>query len=410
MLFFVILLLIHSMVGLNTEDDNIFRDLYKEYDSLGSFLVDRYQGWSSRIVIEAVLIPILGLSDWIWRVLDSIIIIIGIFAMAEIVFPEGKKKYTAILCLIPFTVSKYAVSSAGYGATTLNYVWPLGLGLFCAIPLAKSIKKESCNPMIKAIGLIFAVYACDQEQMAAILLGVSLFCIVYSKIRKEKQQTYIWILAILACLMLLFEVTCPGNKLRSEAELHYFNEFREYRLIDKLQIGYLNTLAYYFGIVQSNISILLLLVASMVSLVRQRKWKILPVLLPAVFLFTYYRCVVEGILIKEKETKTITLFQNFYPSRYVLYSKMAIAIECIAYFVVVTMLVVGIHKLHTHSQRAWICNLILLAGFLSRFILGFSASIVLSGYRTTIFCTVAMNIVACILIEPLLPGKKTCIE
>ena len=78
------------------------------------------------------------------------------------------------------------MSSAGWMATTINYYWSLGAILINLYYLKKAnnlIKLKWYEYIISSIALLFAA---NQEQGFAILLGTYFFYIIYCFINKRK--------------------------------------------------------------------------------------------------------------------------------------------------------------------------------------------------------------------------------
>lgn len=126
---FLILLDWHHSIGLSI-DDLFFYTIPQESDII-SFVTERYYIWSSRTLIEYVLCHILQLPLILWWYLDSLIFtFIGILTFKLI---DGKNKIfyatlSCILCLSFIFSSYYALSSAGFITTSINYAWPLFSG------------------------------------------------------------------------------------------------------------------------------------------------------------------------------------------------------------------------------------------------------------------------------------------
>lgn len=138
---FLILLNWHHSIGLSA-DDLFFYTIPQESDII-SFVIERYDIWSSRTLIEYVLCHILQLPLILWWYLDSLIFtFIGILTFKLI---DGKHKIfyatlSCVLCLSFIFSSYFALSSAGFITTTINYTWPLFSGL-----LAIYFKKSCCK-------------------------------------------------------------------------------------------------------------------------------------------------------------------------------------------------------------------------------------------------------------------------
>ena len=63
----------HVVLSTNVGDDMVyFKTLLDGNSSLGEILAHRYETWSSRMVIEAVLIPLVH-CPLLWKILDIVI-------------------------------------------------------------------------------------------------------------------------------------------------------------------------------------------------------------------------------------------------------------------------------------------------------------------------------------------------
>lgn len=105
LLFGIGLLLIHGFIVTGTNDDSWFATQLDDYNLI-DFLTYRYQRWTSRLSIEAVLV-ILALS----------------------------------LFLLPIN----QLCSAGWISTTINYLWVITIGIYTLIPLCKWLKEQKIH-------------------------------------------------------------------------------------------------------------------------------------------------------------------------------------------------------------------------------------------------------------------------
>lgn len=148
------------------------------------------------------------------------------------------------------------MSSAGWYATTLNYLWPLSLGLYSLIPIKNHLisKKDKLYKYI--LYFLSLIYACNQEQMCLIIFSIYLLFTIYF-IYKKNISKFIILQLIISFISLIFILTCPGNNLRNISETQtWYPAFENFNLISKAFIGIITTT--YLLFYKSNFIILLL--------------------------------------------------------------------------------------------------------------------------------------------------------
>ena len=113
----------HVILSTNVGDDMVyFKTLLDGNSSLGEILAHRYETWSSRMVIEAVLIPLVH-CPLLWKILDIVIFTSLPVLLCGLLGVTGRGRWfvTGLVLLYPFA----DMASAGWIATTTNYLWPL---------------------------------------------------------------------------------------------------------------------------------------------------------------------------------------------------------------------------------------------------------------------------------------------
>lgn len=113
----------HVVLSTNVGDDMVyFKTLLDGNSSLGEILAHRYETWSSRMVIEAVLIPLVH-CPLLWKILDIVIFTSLPVLLCGLLGVTGRGRWfvTGLVLLYPFA----DMASAGWIATTTNYLWPL---------------------------------------------------------------------------------------------------------------------------------------------------------------------------------------------------------------------------------------------------------------------------------------------
>ena len=176
-LIFLFLLSIHVVFKVNFNDDLWFKNIIgTEYKNIFEYIPIRYNTWSSRLIIESVLIFLLACPNIIWCVLDSLIIMLIIYSI-DYLFKNNKKYILILLIILLYPL--HEMKSAGWYATTLNYLWPLALGLFSFIPIKNKLIEKKEKRYMYPLYILSIIFACNQEQMCAVVLSFYIIFDIY---------------------------------------------------------------------------------------------------------------------------------------------------------------------------------------------------------------------------------------
>ena len=139
-----VLLVVHAAIQPDFGDDTVYRNILQNR-SLWDFLKERYHIWSSRVLIEAVMIPFSAWNVWAWRIADSLMAVVLVWITTDLfgVFVDKWKAqllFFLTLCIVPAAVW----SNAGWITTTVNYLWAMALGLVAMRPLKHWFRGEKC--------------------------------------------------------------------------------------------------------------------------------------------------------------------------------------------------------------------------------------------------------------------------
>ncbi len=398
-----LLLLLHTRIPVDTHDDAAFATYWTR--PLWKVLKWRYDTWTSRILIEGALIPLTVFPN-IWRILNVGMILLFVWCTADLFGVGGGKRFPAmgILFALLFTVPLYSLHSAGWITTTVNYLWPLSLGLVAMRPAKHFFCGEKCAGWECAICPLCLVYAADLEQMCAILSGVYLLCGVHALAEKKKPSVLCCVQAGLIVLMLCLIWLCPGNRIRLAAETEYwFPEFGELSFLQKLLWGWIGTFQHYMK--EGNFLFMLLpgvLLAQLATRYQREKNRKIRMLLPALFCFfpyfywgllplwEYLRA--RGRLLGGIELLRALVYNAQLPG-FSPYTSLQTGFQAAVFLGLCVCLPVTIFLVHGRSRETLLQLLILGAGLLSRVIVGLSPTFFTSGGRTAIYASAAVLIV-----------------
>lgn len=419
---FLILLFLQLFLQMGWGDDVWFAE---EMTPLGEYLPFRYKNWTSRLLIEAGLKLLTALPEWIWRILNILIVLLLVWIVADLFgvselsgselpgIESNAAKRQAQVCFFVFIwcVPLSCVREAGWIATTLNYLWPMTLGLVAMRPIKHWIKGEKCLAWEYIVYPPCMLFAANSEQCAAILLGAYLLFGAYLLKEKGKLSPFYFLLLGLAAASVAFALTTPGNANRITQETaRFFPAFESLNVWQKLLMGFVDTASYYLaagGVGRHNFVFALLAGILLAGIWQKRAEKhflrnALAALLP--FLFVWgIGAVGKYWMLRKGFHRIIALlcmnrclpegggsFEYFGVAPYSLYE---VLLQAGIYMGLLICVVFTIYFLHGKSRETLFELLILGAGLLSRLIIGFSPTIYASGTRTALFCTAAILIV-----------------
>ena len=374
--------------------------------SILNYVTGRYSNWSSRVIIEFTLCFVLKTSKYLWIIIQSVMMALIGYSISKLFIKENKKEMNYMILFMILIYPFNVMASAGWAATTTNYIWPLATTLFCLIPIQKVWNKEKFKFFTYPLYIISLLYACNQEQTCAIVCGTYLVFSLFFILKDKKINLFIVIQTIFSIASLIFILTCPGNYVRKDYEISsIFPDFQTLTILDKISVGLTSTVGELVG--HANLPFIILS------------------LIISVYIFTYY---------KEKLYRVISLIPI------VTVSVLGVFIDIIGrhfgYFPAFKELILQEDLIYTVSNCNNIMNIfplimafiilislsiciliifknlknniaiyIFLVGLASRLIIGFSPTIFASGVRTMIFFEFAMLIVGILIWQEFI--KKT---
>lgn len=452
--FFLILLAVHIFIEADFGDDVHYAGEWGK-EPLSTFLKNRYDWWSSRVVIEATMMPLAAAPVWVWKLLDIAMLLLLVYNAADL-FAAGQAHaqkgvqaasgkmqaqlfFFAGLWMIPLL----SINGAGWITTTTNYLWALALGLVALRPLKHCLCREKCAAWEWLACPLCTLYAANMEQMGAILCGAYLVCgafllirdrralLFYAQTRAEKDAAeaahgprgskgskalpcLILLQTLLVLWMLYFVLSSPGNGWRNQYEIErYFPEFEFLSTWEKLHMGFLETGQYYLtGGDKRGCYIFALLSGALLAAALQKKIKdgggtcrkrlagwcgLLAAFAPVGF---YWGVGHLGSYLLSRAALPRgghivgVLCHNHNLPGLGAYTPGLVALQTAVYLFLLLCTALAVWYVHGRSGETLLEWTVLAAGLASRVIMGFSPTIYISGERTALFCSMAFLIVA----------------
>lgn len=373
--FFVLVGIWHILVNVMTRDDEYFSVAIKATNTtFFDFLKLRYQTWSSRVIIEAVLLWIVH-HEVLWRILDTLIFTSIPYLMSRILDCDEKGRW--FCCFMTFLYPINSMGEAGWITTTVNYLWPLGCVFYLGFLLKKLVKEEKIRAYEYFTAAVAIIFGSDQEQCAAIIFTLFVLIIAYKLYKKDFKQPFLYLEFFLHLLTFGFILRCPGNANRSAMEAaNRMPKFSEFSIGKKIYLGLLSTVRELIAIPNRLIIVVMII---LVLLMIRKTSKLLPLLVSMIPL----GIVMGYSLLLDVFPDFGAIF--FVPKQTVKYAlKNAIPIGFL--FLIIISISYSLYQLLGENIQQYLLILgILGAGLATALVLGFSPTVYASGTRVFLY-------------------------
>lgn len=202
-----------------------------------SFVIKRYETWSSRFWIEgATLIASKHLI--LFYVFTVILTLLFFYSLSELF---SFNEYDSNLVLVVFFMALFPVvslQSAGPIATIVNYIWPSALFLYWLMT-DRHRKMKNIGSLQNSLSILFLGLSVFNEGLAIILCLYLILCLIVEK--KNFFNTYRMVCLVISLLSFLNVLLCPGNQNRGMLEMaRWFPTFNHLSFLDKILIQFNN--------------------------------------------------------------------------------------------------------------------------------------------------------------------------
>lgn len=265
-----------------------------------SFVIKRYETWSSRFWIEgATLIASKHLI--LFYIFTVILTLLFFYSLSELF---SFNEYDSNLVLVVFFMALFPVvslQSAGPIATIVNYIWPSALFLYWLMT-DRHRKMKNIGSLQNLLSILFLGLAVFNEGLAIILCLYLILCLIVEK--KNFFNTYRMICLVISLLSFLNVLLCPGNQNRGMLEMaRWFPTFNHLSFLDKILIQFNNIASNL--IVSHNLLEVLVILLFIKAIQRRQRLSI--ILSGAVIMLTsaYHQLISDrlSVIVKESPEK-----------------------------------------------------------------------------------------------------------
>lgn len=390
-IFCSIMILYHLLLQLNYGDGVEYFSKILGNTSLIDFWKMRYQGWSSRIIIETVLILITKVPV-LWRILDCVIWIAISCLMCDLLEIKDKDErnfLNFLFLLYPF----FDMGGAGWMATTVNYLWPF----FFFLILCKGVKQykdEKNIALWKYPVLLFsAIFASNQEQSAILVFAVLLYGVIWFVIKKKRPPLFLILEFFISVGSIIFILSAPGNQVRKVLEMERFPGYDQLTFFDKMYMGLLRIEKVF--IASSNSIFILFCIVVFYVIYKKYKTKLnLMVSVVPLLILGGYTILCN---LYPNYGKIFFIPDDVYQIEWLNYRTYIPVIYLIAIIFSILFSLFQIFK--REMEKLIFCVLMLGVGVSTVAVMGFSPSIYASGNRTSFYLYFVLIFVVCYVIH-----------
>lgn len=211
------------------DDARVGEDLIRYNMDLGALLKDIWLYATSCILIR---IPMVYVTYWphaIWKVLDTLIVVVWYFTMTRTIITVLENKNSSLVVgtkeklfmMLSFMMFPYCFfASAGWMVTTVVYCWSL---MAFAVAVYLLVRQRTVTRVRWYTYLIFGLmvlYAGNNYFLVFGLVAVILELYFFSKERRKLRWMTVEAM-ILSVINVINLVICPGNRVRNQTDAMY---------------------------------------------------------------------------------------------------------------------------------------------------------------------------------------------
>lgn len=399
---FLLELLLMIFITPNKYDDKTFLESVTG-TTIFSYVGPRYFTWTSRFIIEYVLCGVLKISKYLWILLEAVMVALAGYSISRIFVKDNKKENNIMLLFMILVYPITIMNSAGWAATTINYMWPLATCLFALIPIRKIWDGEKIKFFEYPLYVLALIFAGNQEQTCAILCGTYILFTILMIIKNKKIHPFMIIQTILIIASIILILTCPGNYVRNSEEIvDFFQDFEMLTFLDKLSLGFTSTM----GVIIKQGNVVFLMLTTLITIYifsnyKEKLYRIVAIIpLLSILLLSVTKGITDSIfpflasfrdlITKEQVMLTAANSNNLLNVVPLVFSYIN--------FVCIALSILLIFK----NLKNNIAILVFLVGLASRIIIGFSPTVFSSAERTMIFFDFSMIIVSILIWQELI--------
>lgn len=406
LLFLVLMIILHWNMSLNISDDAIFGEELK-HETLLEHISHLYFITNGKVFADTMAAIFASINPFIWKALNIAMLFLMIICIDRLFITSRK---IILSCFVILLLNFKFLVSAGYVASSVNYIWSSTALLISLLPLKYAYQFEK-KPALFFGCWLAGLYAGNQEQSGAIITTVYTLFIVFCLVKKTRIHKYVWVQYIISILSLLFLFTAPGHTHKATTyNVFFIPDYLSLDIFEKVIRGFTSTAA----VIITGQTIIWPLFCFLLMLIVWMRNK--GVLIRLVSLFPLAASLLLGNFQDILPVNVIDKFSyyatwSFHMPDYTYidastYTKWQFYVPLVVSLVISGLVLLQILWAFGTETRGIIFFLIFAAGFCSRIIMGFSPTLYGAHYRTFIFLYLALGICIAIMLDELFIKKE----
>ena len=382
----VVGILFHLSIDLFTQDSVDYARWLQKM-GLVDFTIYHYQQWSSRNVIEAVLVLVAQVPK-LWAVMDIGVMASIFYSLRTIFNPEHNRERDWAIAFLILCYPADIFMEAGVIATALNYPWPLAALLYVIASQCKAYRGEKLSGVRMVLTIACLIFSANLELVAVVYVGAGIAWLLAKKHEGPLSRKLAVTQLAVGVISLIHVLLCPGNKVRLAYETErYIPDFPSYSVFDKAYLGFVSTFNHY--LFYRNLQMLVFSIALIYALSKMRKARVMLVVGAVPLLTQLGALYLTPVFARQYPL----LGRLFYPLD--LQAGQRGVISPTVQLVAVICMVVALIYLYWGDRDKLLLTLaIFVGGMGTRVAMGFSSTLYASGARTFIFFDFALSMLA----------------
>jgi hypothetical protein len=251
LMLFILTLAVNWRVTYYPDNDDASYLAITQETSFSEFITWRYLNWTGRLFTDVLHYGIFSAPLIYWKLLNTCVIVLLAFSWALLLLGwefwhrlDRASLFTIwFFCAALGWVSHPVLVAAVYWVSgSLDYLWPLVLATFALIPFVE--REIHSNEHTNALPTYFyplsglaGICAClGVEQAAAMLIGLSVFCILHLAYRERRVDARLGGLLLVFVLASVVSAASPGNFVRYQIELKAFPGYATFSYLKRAYV------------------------------------------------------------------------------------------------------------------------------------------------------------------------------
>lgn len=222
-----------------TNDDKVWLnsgDIYS-LDFFIDQIVHNYTRWSSRVIVNVLALLFLGHGKALFALYMGFCMYVFQYSLSKLASPEGDRWTRPVVAGLAMLLPFQYLGEAGWTITMCTYFAPATFGLYALVPAARIYREEKIRAWEYPLYSLALIYGCNQEQEAVVVFFTYLVILIGFS-RMHRRTRYLTVQFLLAVASVIFIFTCPGNYNRSGSEEHWMPFFGMLDAVGKVDLGY----------------------------------------------------------------------------------------------------------------------------------------------------------------------------